>query len=151
MLICNCCCGNLAIIVYNSNGAIDDNFEILLNGTSLGTIDNNQNNCTGRIFTNISGLTAPLWKVSGSPLTCGSGIFAFESNLSLNESLFVSGTNTLRITVTQDNGNGNFGTIRVAKLVFDGSYYVETPTYLGTTYNFASAGTPNNHDYTFSY
>src|SRR5947209_7711498 len=98
ILISCCCCSIIAILIANSNSAKDDNFEVRLNGNILGTINNNSNACTGRIFSSNTG-------VNYSNLTgiasCDSGIYSFEATVNLDTSLLITGTNTLEIYVTQ--------------------------------------------------
>lgn len=110
-----CCCDIVAIVISNSNSALDDNFEVFLNGTSLGAIDNSSSGvCTGRIFSTQAGVTC----TNISPLTattfCDSGICYFETMLTFAKTLLISGTNTLTIKSAPPAGlYTNFGKVKV--------------------------------------
>lgn len=124
------------IVVYNSNSVVDDNFKIMLNGTQLGTINNNSNTCTGRIFsadTNVTSANCP-------GVVCGGfgGPPNFEPTLLLNTALLVNGLNTLRIESIQDNASGNFGRVMVLGLTKIGAGYIVSKTYVDGTYSFPS-------------
>jgi len=139
----DCCCGRqaLAIAICNSNAARDDNFKVLLNDNEIGTIDNSTNACTGRIFATDSSVT------NFSGLACNS---AFEPTVQLSEQDLIEGTNTLRIESTQDNNNGNFGTVQVVRIQYDGSVWNVVQSYLNDTYSFPD-GVGEGDDYTFEY
>lgn len=151
-----CCCSAcdfLAIIISNSNGAVDDNFSVELNGFTLGEIDNSEADfCGGRVFIcNLQDDTFT-WEpdipincnniVSGNP---GSPIdaedFCLFEDCSWEETLVFprdyltmspsSGapvSNHIEIWSTQNNLNGNFGFTRVFQLRRLGENWVTCPT-----------------------
>ena len=135
------CCCKLAIIIYNSNGAKDDNFEVFLNDVSIGTIDNNVHDCTGRIF--VDGLIVEGDALVASGIivfSCGAA--AFEPTLQLDMGIvnLRPTPNFLKIVVTQNNGNGNFGNILVCSLRYNGTtgLYSAVETHLNTVYSQSS-------------
>ena len=139
----DCCCGRqaVAIAICNSNAAKDDDFKVVLNDKEIGTIDNSQNACTGRIFstdTSVDDFTG---------LACNA---AFGSTVQLAESDLIEGTNTLRIESILDNNNGNFGTVQVVRLQYDGSVWNIVQIYLNDTYSFFD-GVGQGEDYSFDY
>lgn len=143
----NCCCRFFAIVIHNSNGAIDDNFKVLLNGTDIGHIDNNQNNFTGRIFTDTD------HAIKLTPAT----IFTpqpnvFESTVTFDLGLLITGSNALRVETIVDHNNGNLGKVRVGywKKNNFGKYDLNLPASLDTDYAF-SDGVGNGEDFTFTY
>lgn len=145
MFFAGCICDLLAIVIYNSNAARDDNFKVLLNGTEIGQIDNNQHALTGRIFSQ-NGTITP--SNIGTPSTN-----VFETTITLNMALLVAGTNTIRVESIQDNNNGNAGIIRVGYYKLDeatvGKYDVHT-SLLEAIYNHAD-GVGNFTEVNFTY
>lgn len=142
-------CCVVAIVIWNSNSAKDDNFKVLLNGTEIGTIDNSTNTCTGRIFATDAGLTAATLSLdSNCTSPCGAGA-NFEPTLLLDEALLIAGENTLRIESTLNANNGNFGDVRVVRLLHAEKYAIDK-SYFSGFYNFVN-GVGNGQDYTFTY
>lgn len=143
----NCCCGSeelegfVAIAVCNANQRKDDNFAVRLNGTELGTVDNNQHACTGRIFATSDNIT----DFAGLP--CHD---AFEPTVLIQETDFLTGTNTLRLESIQNNGNNNLGVIMVVRVVWSGTQWEITKTYLNEDYFFGS-GVGLGEDFEFNY
>jgi hypothetical protein len=110
------CCAFL-IAVWNSNAVIDDNFDVELNGTVIGQINNNSNTCTGRIFstnTDVTAQTLALDSLCRGP--CGSDP-NFEATVLLDAGLLIEGDNSLRLIVARNNGFGNFGSLLVARVI----------------------------------
>lgn len=148
----NCkCCGFTLILIYNSNSAKDDNFKVLLNGTDIGHIDNNSNACTGRIFSPNTAVTSG--NIYTAAISCLSP--TFEATVLLNTGLWITGINTLRVESIQNNGNGNFGVVKVVRVIqvlpailFNAFHFVAA--LLDTNYNFAS-GVGNGNTFTFTY
>lgn len=138
------CCGKLAILIYNSNSAVDDDFDVRLNGTSIGTINNNANSCTGRIFAEDTAITTATYATG---ITCITP--TFESTLALNMALLVA-SNTLRIESIADHDNGNAGTVRVVCVNWNGTTYTTGKIFLSSSYGFAD-GVGNGQNYTFAY
>lgn len=123
--VSQCCCRYL-IAVYNSNLAKDDNFDIKVNGTLIGSIDNNEIGvCTGKIWhTGAAGIT-----LSGvTSCTPAGGIHT------LADGILVTGSNVLSIIRTQDNGNNNFGTVLIATIRGNGTDWVVFSTIVNSTY-----------------
>ena len=94
-----------AFQICNSNGEIDDNFEVILNGTSIGELIFTSNTISGSIFIadSTSGVT-----FNSYPFDCpisGMTIYYFNPDL-INE-----GNNEILMSNIQNNDNGNFGTI----------------------------------------
>jgi hypothetical protein len=173
MLALPCCCGGaLVIAVLNTNAIVDDNHDVKLNGTLLGTNDNSLsrirddglfppcgldglfaadgNKCTGRIFAQDTAITS--WV--GFPSCAGTGGYNLESTLSLNTALFINGTNTLRIESVTDPSCGNEGSVRVVLLSAGGATNrTVTTTYLSTEYGYFSVsdGGPGFQEFTFTY
>ncbi len=146
-----CCCPIVAIVISNSNLAKDDNFEIFLNGNSLGTIDNSVNGvCSGRIFATQSGITCDNIGGLTAFAFCGGGVCSFPSLLTFDPSLLIQGTNTLSIVTTQNNLNGNFGSVKVLCLTYDGSFTFQKYL-LNTGYSFASDSPPVTQTFTFQF
>ena len=120
-----------AIVIWNSNGQKDDNFEIFLNNTSIGTIDNNHNDFTGRIFVDPSAVTLFTPDKFGPQHPN-----AFDVSISLDMSLLKNGANNLSIYRIQDNGNGNFGGIQVGFWKKNGAgFYVISNLLLSINYS----------------
>jgi len=93
--------------VCNSNSARDDNFDVYLNNNFIGALDLNQNAQIGSIFigdldTNKQ-VTVPDFSC---PLT---GMVTYH----FNPSFILGGENTLEMRNTQNNGNGNAGTVEI--------------------------------------
>lgn len=100
-------CPNQAIVfqICNSNALIDDNFDIVLNGVTIGSVDLNQNAQVGSVFI-----------ASNSPLVLtqpdfvcplgGMQLFFFNPDL-------ISTSNIIEMVNTQNNGNGNQGTLEI--------------------------------------
>jgi hypothetical protein len=148
MLVRCHCCTVFGIAIYNGNAIIDDNFDVYLNGTLIGSIDNNLNDFTGR-----------LWSPNESDFTPDKfgprHTNAFQSTLHLDTSLLITGSNTLRIVDTQENLHGNFGIVQAANWrlgeTTSGFYDIHPPALLNTTYG-PPLGTVGSHqDFTFTY
>jgi hypothetical protein len=130
----NCCCNNpFAIVVTNSNAQIDDNFDVLLNGVSIGTIDNSINDFTGRIFSQ-GGIIAANNIVSPNPN-------AFQATLTLNMALLLVGVNYLVLNTLVNNHNNNAGTVRIGLWKTIGAGYFLSTALVNTSYSFLSPGT----------
>jgi hypothetical protein len=166
---CCCSCDILLIIISNSNSAIDDNFEIQLNGNVLGSIDNSTNTCTGRMFG--CKTSDPLWPSGTDPTPscsnlvgipartfCNSGICNFQSFVSFPRTdINLTGVNVLQIWATASGNNNNFGNVNVygMKRSETVSGYELCKTYLSGNYSFAS-DSPGAYpfvgqSYTFTY
>ena len=101
-------CPNRRVVfqICNENSAIDDNFDIFLNGTFIGAVDLNSNAQVGSVFI---ADTNPSLTISASDFACPLGgmvQYNFAPSLLLP-------SNTIQMINTQSNGNGNAGTIGI--------------------------------------
>jgi len=112
-----CCdCGGSAPIcpdktfvlqVCNSNSARDDNFDVYLNNNFIGALDLNQDAQIGSIFI---GDTDTNKQVTVPDFTCPlSGMVTYH----FDPSFILGGENTLEMRNTQNNGNGNAGSVEI--------------------------------------
>jgi hypothetical protein len=133
----NCCCF-LALIIWNHNAAIDDNFNVTWNSNNIGDIDNNQNKCTGQIWSEDTNMND-----SNLSLACA-GTLAFQATKFFDRNWLAPknpagySSNTLTLTVIQENHNGNLGSIVFGYFAKHGSTYVHMRTvyvngYLGAS------------------
>lgn len=146
-----CCCTNpnFVILIWNSNSAVDDNFDVYLNGTFLGNIDNSASGQTGRIFSTNTAIT---------PSNIGTvlGINNLQSTIELNPALLITGTNTLKLVISQSNFNGDFGSIVAGQYVYE-LINVNLWDTLATAWNynvtdFSLGGAVGSYaEYTFTY
>ena len=168
-LTCGCGCGNsacntcgwecfthigsctpntLAFQICNSNGIFDDNFEVFLNGTSIGELIFTSSTITGSIFIadSTSGATFNSYPF-GCPLS-GMSIYYFDPVL-LNE-----GSNQIFMDNIQNNLNGNFGTVQIysfkelnsslytPKSIFNGGFSGNSGLDFTFNFNYYSGSTP---------
>ena len=92
--------------ICNSNASRDDNFNIKLNGTQIGAVDLSTDAQVGSVF--IADPTNTL-TITGSDFDCpipGMVVYYFDPAL-------LQPSNTINMENTQDNGNGNYGTIGI--------------------------------------
>jgi hypothetical protein len=100
--------------ICNANVARDDNFDIYLNGTYIGAVDLNADAQVGSVFIADSN---PLVTLGSSDFACPLGLmvtYHFPPALLLS-------ANVLEMRNTQDNGNGNFGTVGVRNYSLSGT------------------------------
>lgn len=92
--------------ICNSNGLIDDNFEVILNGTPIGELIFTSSTISGSIFIGdaTSGATFNSYPFD-CPINSGMTIYYFNPNL-LNV-----GSNEILMSNIQNNENGNVGII----------------------------------------
>jgi len=117
------CCKNIfVIIIWNSNCTKDDNFSIKVNGQEIGTINNDSDTCTGRIFADDINITVD--DISSAILPCCPA-HNFEPTIQIDPKNppFQNGNNELKIESIQDNGNGSFGSVLIANLVKESGLY----------------------------
>jgi len=92
--------------ICNSNSVTDDNFDIMLNNTLIGSVDLSQNAQVGSVF--IADLNSAI-TIAGSDFVCPvSGMVQYNFDPAL-----LQATNTIQMINTQDNGSGNMGSIGV--------------------------------------
>ena len=100
--------------ICNSNSAVDDNFDIYLNGTYIGAVDLNASAQVGSVFIADSD---PLVVLGSSDFVCPLTLmvtYHFPSSLLL-------ASNVLEMRNTQNNGNGNVGSIGVRNYSLSGT------------------------------
>ena len=102
-------CPNRELVfqICNENMDIDDNFEVLLNGMSIGNIDLNSNQQVGSVF--IASKNANL-TIGEADFTCPMGnmkIFYFDPTI------LRYGENRIELKNIKNNGNNNKGTIGI--------------------------------------
>ncbi len=103
----------LVFQICNSNAQIDDNFDIVLNGVTIGSVDLNQNAQVGSVF--VASNDPLIITQPDFPCPLGSmQLFFFDPAL-------LSVTNTLDMINTQNNGNDNFGTIGIRNYTIVGN------------------------------
>lgn len=152
----NCCCPDsfLTVHIININAIPDDNFDIKLNGHLIGTTALSTANCKGKIFTEAtdfdisrdfcaggfnccstppdSGIGEPC---SGAATDCTS---LQTLGSAVDTSFKATGSNTLDMVNTHDNGFGNMGRVWIGTIKWNGSNYVmdqEYQSYLLGGYN----------------
>lgn len=131
---CPCVCNTEAVIyICNSNHWTDDNFDVKLNGTNIGSLNlisepygeeycaSEGNNAPGGWWSTSTDITPHTIGSSGGDCVpdnqpndrlwscCVNGLTTFT----LSKSLFIEGSNTLEMINTADNGEGNFGHIGI--------------------------------------
>jgi hypothetical protein len=121
------------LLIYNSNAICDHDFDVFLNGTLIGNRDGCPppgNVCKASIWSDDEIIDAT-W--DGFPLGCSPPeIETFD----LDTSLFVAGTNELRLVTTNTNSIDNFGIVQVVRLrEKSGGGYEACKTWLDDVYN----------------
>ena len=112
-LVPDCPTEALVFQICNSNAQIDDNFDIVLNGVTIGSVDLNQNAQVGSVF--VASNDPLIITQPDFPCPLGSmQLFFFDPAL-------LSVTNTLDMINTQNNGNDNFGTIGIRNYTIVGN------------------------------
>lgn len=119
-------CGGFSylVCVVNENSQKDDDLDVSLNGTVIGTVFNQTDTCTGKIW------AEELTIDDFAELSCNDD---FQPTALLDIGLFVVGTNTLRVTSVNDANNNNLGGMMVIKVEWnDVSEEWETVDVLGS-------------------
>jgi len=102
----------IVIQVCNANAIIDDNFDVVLNGTTIGSLDLNQMARIGSVFIADASAT-----ISSADFECAiSDMVTYR----FNRSLIRNGTNNLKMINTQQNQHGNWGTVGVRSYLNNG-------------------------------
>lgn len=100
--------------ICNSNSAMDDNFDIYLNGTYIGAVDLSTNAQVGSVFIADTNTAVEL---GSSDFACPlSNMITYHFNPSI-----LSTSNVLEMRNTQNNGNGNFGSIGIRNYSLSGT------------------------------
>jgi hypothetical protein len=111
-------CPNRLLVfqVCNSNGKRDDNFDVYLNGSKIGSLDLNSNALVGSVFIASKNHNV---KIKDADFTCpihNMKVYYF------NPSLVKYGSNTIKMKNVQRNGNGNAGNIQIRNYLLTGNY-----------------------------
>lgn len=132
----------LVIQICNDNSVTDDNFDIYLNGTKIGDVDLNADAQIGSLFI----------ASSNTDLTITDPDFVCELDDMVvhrfNPDLLYSGTNTLYLKNTQDNGSANAFTIGVRNYEVSGNNLINACNIKDMSFN---GGFGANFFRTFSY
>lgn len=122
----NCCSGNeecvlgYAIFICNSNAITDDDFDVYLNGTKIGTHRAREYTPAGEFWRTDASISRTMLSSVNCPLceydydlntTCANSTYIIEQ--ALDPALFVLGANTVEMTNTQSNNQNNYGRIWV--------------------------------------
>lgn len=109
-----CVLSGFCFYICNSNAQIDDDFEIYLNNTSIGSAILGQNQRIGSIFFDSASSVVASYSFSSIPFVCpltAMTKYYFNQNLILNNE-----TNSLSMMNRRINFNNNFGTIDLNKV-----------------------------------
>lgn len=105
-IIPSCPTRRIVFQICNSNSQRDDNFNIVLNGVTIGAVDLNADAQVGSVF--IADLN-PSLTISSADFVCPlTNMVQYNFNPNLLQT-----TNTIQMVNTQNNGNGNLGTIGI--------------------------------------
>lgn len=131
----------VAFQICNSNASRDDNFDIFLNGTYIGAVDLSTDAQVGSVF--IADLNIA-HVITSADFVCPIGsmqVYRFDPSL-------LSTTNTIFMQNTQNNGNGNAGTIGVRNYLLTGNNLSDPCTIADLSYGPPPGG---NATLTFAY
>ena len=132
--------GNVIVFeICNSNAQVDDNFEIYLNGVSLGTAILGSNAQIGSYFIG-SPNTYTITPDFTCPLTSMVG-YSFDATI-------LRPTNTIIMSNIQNNHNGNYGSIGVRYYTVSGTTLISPVNKGDFVYSGASG---SSYDFTFSF
>jgi len=95
--------------VCNSNAARDDNFDVHLNGNLIGSLDLSQNAQVGGVFIGSTDTSLTI-SSTGAGFVCPISLMQVQY---FDPSSLLNGTNSIFMENTQNNNNGNFGTIEI--------------------------------------
>ena len=95
--------------VCNSNAARDDNFDVDLNGTNIGSLDLSKNAQVGGVFIGSTDTSLTI-SPTGAGFVCPLSLMQVQY---FDPSILLNGTNSIFMRNIQNNGNGNFGTIEI--------------------------------------
>jgi hypothetical protein len=99
------CPGKVVVIqICNENALIDDNFNIIINGITIGQVDLNQDDQVGSVF-----IGGPYNLVEPDFICPLNKMIFYE----FDDSILNLGQNSLVMSNIQGNGNGNFGTVQI--------------------------------------
>lgn len=127
--------------ICNSNSVTDDNFDIILNGTLIGSVDLSQNAQVGSVF--IADLN-PAITIAGSDFVC-----PIANMVQYNfDPALLQATNTIDMINTQNNNTGNAGTIGIRNYSLSGLSLSNPCVVDNITYGMPSG---QNGSFTFNY
>jgi hypothetical protein len=128
--------------ICNSNSAKDDNFDIYLNDVYIGAVDLNSDSQVGSVFIADTNTAVEL---GSSDFVC-----PLTSMVTYHFSpAIVFGTNVLEMRNTQNNDNGNFGTVGVRNYLLTGTTLSDPCVIANLNYSGSSgASFTFNFDYT---
>jgi hypothetical protein len=112
----NCPDRRIVIQVCNSNSAIDDNFNVYLNGTYIGFLNLNSNAQVGSIFIGDTGASVTVTEADFTCPLSNMVTYKFDS-----ETVILGGNNVLFMQNVQNNGNGNVGTVEIRNYLLVGN------------------------------
>jgi hypothetical protein len=126
--------------ICNTNSSMDDNFNILLNGVTIGSVDLSQNAQVGAVF--IASTTPVTLTEPNFPCPLGGmQLFFFDPAL-------ISYRNHIEMVNTQNNGNGNLGNLTISNYDLAGSI-LSNPCLVDTFQFSGSSG--DNFSFTWIY
>lgn len=99
--------------VCNENSSRDDNFDLYLNNQFIGALDLNQNAQVGSIFIGSTDTNKVITQPDFICPLANMVVYYF------NPLILTTGLNTIFMDNTQDNGNGNAGTIQMRNYEID--------------------------------
>ena len=132
----------LVFQVCNSNSAKDDNFDVYLNNNYIGALDLNANSQVGSVFIATTNTSAT---ITSSDFVCPLNnmvTYRFDPNF------VVGGANTLELRNTQNNNNGNYGSIGMRNYLTTGNNLSSPCVVTDLVY---SGGSGQSFTFNFSY
>lgn len=120
----------LAFSICNSNGLVDDNFDVYFNNYFVGTVDFSNTGITNYVFV---GTTKTNFLISGSPFDCQIDKTKVKTFSPLIER---DGQNLIKLQNVKNNNNGNYGIVQVKQFIFTG----DTLEYPSTIQDFIYEG-----------
>lgn len=137
-----CPTSTLVIQVCNSNALMDDNFDVVLNGTTIGTLDLSTNAQVGSVF--LANLD-PFLNVTSPDFACPMTLMV---TFRYSPSIVKVRGNVLQMVNTQNNGNGNLGSIGIRHYEISGEELINPCVVADLNY---SGGSGDSFEFTFDY
>lgn len=132
----------LVFSICNSNGEIDDNFDVYFNNYFVGNVDFSKTGQTNYVFvaTEQKNIT-----ISGDPFQCAVNNTIIKT---FSPTIERDGQNLIKMANSQNNGNNNHGLVKVKQFVITGST-LEFPSQIE---NFVYSGNSgSNFNFYFNY
>ena len=137
------CPGQVLVFqICNSNSVTDDNFDIILNGTSIGIIDLSASAQVGGLFI---GSTNPAYAVTAADFACPLNQMVTNR---FNPNLLHYGLNNIHMQNVQNNNSGNYGTIGFRSYTLSGNNLINPCFITDLTYSGSSG---ESFDLSFTY